>query len=925
MHSSKLLIILFSLLCLSNLRADDEAWSKTIESVSSSIVSIKIDSPRAFDTEWKSTSQATGFIVDSEKGIILTNRHVVNPGPVHAEALFLNNEEVELLPLYRDPVHDFGFFSYDPEKLKHINPSALPLISSGAEVGQEIRVIGNDAGEKLSILTGIIARLDRSAPNYGRGNYNDFNTFYMQAASGTSGGSSGSPVINIRGEVIALNAGGNNSAASSYFLPLNRVIRALELISEKKPITRGTILTEFEFLPIDQLKRLGMSQSTESLLLENKDNGLLVAKRIIKDSPVYNHLKSGDILTRINGNPISDYIDLANHLDSNVNQEISIELERSGKKISFSVIVTDLFNVTPESYLTLGGAVINNLSYQQARHYNRKLEGVYVADPGYIFSRSGIPAGAVILEADGIAIRNLNDLELLISSLPSGKEMNVRYVRYSDPINEVLRSIEIDHKWFMTERCSLNKEDGFWPCKPIEEIKVSENTKKQSTKLIDYLDARKNKISASLVHVNFDLPYPLAGIMEKHYYGTGIVVDSEKGLVIVDRNTVPISMGDVELTFAGSLQIPGRVEYIHPIHNIVLLSYDVDLIGNTPVQNAEFNVDKIDEGDEIWLFGLKSDHQLYTQKTNVSSIDPLMLPPSLSFRDTNIEVINLTNAPDEIVGVLSDENGRIRAMWTSFSYRSRGESYQMNRGINAELISNFIDFFVEEKSLYSLELELNYIPLFAARKLGLSDDWISRFESQKETKQRILVVKNVIAGSPISNEIKSGDMILTINGDLVESYRDFEVAIQEKHPRLEVWRDKEKIEVFASTAELNGNSIDEAIFWAGAHIHKPHRALNQRGIESKGVYVAFNNYGSPATRYGLNAGLSIVEVDDIPISNLDDFKESIRSKKINDTIKLGTLSWNGSKSVITMKLNNRYWPAYEIKRNGYEWNRTVIK
>ena len=927
MHSSKLLIILFSLLCLSNLRADDEAWSKTIESVSSSIVSIKIDSPRAFDTEWKSTSQATGFIVDSEKGIILTNRHVVNPGPVHAEALFLNNEEVELLPLYRDPVHDFGFFSYDPEKLKHINPSALPLISSGAEVGQEIRVIGNDAGEKLSILTGIIARLDRSAPNYGRGNYNDFNTFYMQAASGTSGGSSGSPVINIRGEVIALNAGGNNSAASSYFLPLNRVIRALELISEKKPITRGTILTEFEFLPIDQLKRLGMSRSTESLLVENKDkdNGLLVAKRIIKDSPVYNHLKSGDILTRINGNHISSYIDLANHLDSNVDQEISIELERSGKKISFSVAVTDLFIVTPESYLTLGGAIINNLSYQQARHYNRKLEGVYIADPGYIFSRSGIPAGAVILEADGIAIRNLDDLELLISSLPSGKEMNVRYVRYSDPINEVLRSIEIDHKWFMTERCSLNKEDGFWPCKTIEEIKVSENTKKQSTRLIDYLDTRKNKISASLVHVNFDLPYPLAGIMEKHYYGTGIVVDSEKGLVIVDRNTVPISMGDVKLTFAGSLQIPGRVEYIHPVHNIVLLSYDVDLIGSTPVQNAEFNVEKIDEGDQIWLFGLKSDHQLYTQKTNVSSIDPLMLPSSLSFRDTNIEVINLTNAPDEIVGVLSDENGRIRAMWTSFSYRSRGESYQMNRGINAELISDFIDSFVEEKSLYSLELELNYIPLFAARKLGLSDDWISRFESQKETKQRILVVKNVIAGSPMSNEIKSGDMILTINGDLVESYRDFELAIQENHPRLEVWRDKEKIEVLASTSVLNGNSIDQAIFWAGAHIHKPHRALNQRGIESKGVYVAFNNYGSPATRYGLNAGLSIVEVDDTPISNLDDFKESIRSKKINGTIKLGTLSWNGSKNVITMKLNNRYWPAYEIKRNGYEWNRTVIK
>ena len=72
--------------------------------------------------------------------------------------------------------------------------------------------------------------------------------------------------------------------------------------------------------------------------------------------------------------------------------------------------------------------------------------------------------------------------------------------------------------------------------------------------------------------------------------------------------------------------------------------------------------------------------------------------------------------------------------------------------------------------------------------------------------------------------------------------------------------------------------------------------------------MAFNNYGSPATRYGLNAGLSVVEVDDL-YSDLDDFKEGIRSKKINDTIKLGTLSWNGSKNVITMKLNNRYWPT----------------
>lgn len=909
--------------------AEDTAWTETLERISSGVVSIRVDSTRAFDTEWNSSSQATGFVVDAERGLILTNRHVVTPGPVIAEGVFRNNEEVRLTPVYRDPVHDFGFFRYDPAELRYIKPVELPLDPKGAGIGKEIRVIGNDAGEQLSILAGTIARLDRKAPEYGRGKYNDFNTFYLQAASGTSGGSSGSPVVNIDGRVVALNAGANSSAASSFFLPLDRIDRALKDLQRDLPVTRGTLQTTFQNKAYDELRRLGLTAESERLARSSfpEQTGMLVVDQVIPDSPAAGELAPGDILIRINGKLITKFVPLESILDSHVGQEIDIELERGGKPVVARILVDDLHAITPDEYLEFGDAIVNRLSYQQARHYNRAAEGVYVANPGYLLSKAAIPRGAVIVEVDGEQVRNLDDFEAVLDGLADGERARVRYVTMENPQNSIVRLLEMDRTWFPSRRCKRDDALGIWPCRDLADGPAPEPLEVSSTRLTRYNDPIVRAIAPSLVVVTFDLPYTLSGVSERHYYGTGLIVDKQRGYVLVDRNTVPIAIGDVTVTFAGSLEVKGKIEQLHPLHNFAIVSYDPKSIGTTPVREATFNTSTLKPGDDVWVVGIKADHQLVHQKSTVSSVDPLLLPLSrtLRFRDSNIEGISLVNAPNDMDGVLVDKKGRVAATWSSFMLQSGGDAAQFNRGVGSEVVKAFVETVREGRPFYSLEAEFVYRPLFAARKMGVDEEWVARLEENNPVRRRALSITRLVAGTPAAKLLRNGDMVLAIDGKVVTSYRALEKAVQKPEVVVTVWRDDTVREIVVQTAALDGRGIDRAISWAGALLQDPHRAMAaQRGVDTDGVYVAYFSYGSPSTRYGLWAGRRVVEVNETPTPDLQAFIDAVKGIKHRESVRLKTVTWNGTAEVITLKLDNQYWPAYEIRRSDDGWRRIAF-
>src|ERR1700723_4333100 len=507
-------------------------WAQTLERIATGVVTIQIDSTRAFDTEWNTTAQATGFVIDAKRGLILTNRHVVTPGPVTAQAIFLNREEVQLFPIYRDPIHDFGIYHYDPAKLHFIQPAELPLYPAGAVIGREIRVVGNDVGEQLSILAGTLGRLDREAPEYGYGKYDDFNTFYFQAASSTSGGSSGSPVIDIEGRVVALNAGGATGAASSFYLPVTAVTRALKYIDAGKPVPRGTLETVFKYTPYDELRRLGLNPDTEERLRKAypKLTGMLVVDDVQPGSGADGQLAPGDFLVAIDGKPVPEFFSLEDVLDSHVGQKIEVEVQRGRETIRHALDVRSLSAITPDEYIEFGEAVVHTLSYQQARHFNVPIKGVYIANPGYVFGAAGIPRAALISSFNGKKVETLADFAAALAELADGASAPVRYVTLEDPRADQLKVIRMDRSWFPARECKRDDTLGTWPCVSISSGPSPSIVNSASTQFAKTGDVHIDRLAPSLVMVNFDMPYSTSGVTEKNYHGTGVIVDAQRGL-----------------------------------------------------------------------------------------------------------------------------------------------------------------------------------------------------------------------------------------------------------------------------------------------------------------------------------------------------------------------------------------------------------
>ncbi|KAK4229924.1 trypsin-like cysteine/serine peptidase domain-containing protein [Podospora fimiseda] len=927
---------------------DTAEWQETIQQVVKNVVSIRFCQTCSFDTDPALTSEATGFVVDAERGYILTNRHVVGSGPFWGIVVFDNHEEVDAYPVYRDPVHDFGILKFDPTAIKYMDVAALQLRPDLAKVGIEIRVVGNDAGEKLSILSGVISRLDRNAPEYGDG-YSDFNTCYYQASAAASGGSSGSPVVDIDGFAVALQAGGRaDGAATDYFLPLDRPLRALKCLQEGKPITRGDIQCQFILKPFDECRRLGLTSEWEAKVRKNfpKETNMLVAEIILPEGPSHHKIEEGDVLLEINGEMLTQFIRFDDLLDSNVGSTVKFLLMRNGKEVEVDIEVGDLHKITPDRFVSVAGGSFHDLSYQQARLYGVACKGVYVCEAGGSWRFDNSDNGWIIKTVDHKQTPDLDAFIEVMKGIPDKSRIVVTYKHLRDLHTLNTTIIYVDRHWSKKMKMAVrNDETGLWdftnladPLPPVPPVpRQAEFIQLEYTS-----DQAVAELVRSFVHVNCTMPVKLDGFPKNRKWGMGLVVDAEKGLVIISRAIVPYDLCDISITIADSIVVEGKVVFLHPLQNYAIIKYDPNLV-DAPVLSAKLSTEQIKQGASTHFIGYNRIGRIVHTATTVTESFAVTIPANSGaprYRAVNFDAITVDTTLSQQCGsgVLVGQDGTVQALWLTYlgernPSSHRDEEYHLGLATLTVLpVVKQIQEGVVPK-LRMLSVELRPIQMSQARLMGVSERWIQEVSKVNTSQHQLfMVTKRTFEREEEAGEnsaLLEGDILITLEGRVITRISDLDVMYSRDYLDAVIVRGCEELSLRLDTVKADDVETNHAISFCGAIFHRPHHAVRQQISKLfSEVYVSARTRGSPAYQYGLAPTNFITSVNGQPTPDMKSFLKEVVKIPDNTYFRMRATTFDSVPWVVTMKKNEHYFPTMELIKDPSEecgWRRVTYE
>jgi len=296
-----------------------DAFASIVEAVRPSVVFIEVDRPagpqpqvigqiiprlqprpQPGDRPEFDRSSGSGFIVSGD-GYILTNNHVIQ-GATKVKVHLLNGRSYVARVVGSDIDTDVGVLKIDAGGL---TPAALGE-SNDVRVGEWVLAIGNPLGAGLtfSVTSGIVSAKGRGAESLGgggtTGERDKVIQDFIQTDAVINRGSSGGPLINVRGEVIGINAAIASYTGAyqgyAFAVPIDLARNVMQQIIEHGRVERAGLRILVTEVTAEDAAYVGLD-SIAGVKLDNFPEG--------EESPAQKAgMKPGDVITSIDGQPV---------------------------------------------------------------------------------------------------------------------------------------------------------------------------------------------------------------------------------------------------------------------------------------------------------------------------------------------------------------------------------------------------------------------------------------------------------------------------------------------------------------------------------------------------------------------------------------------------------------------------------------------
>lgn len=285
-------------------------------------------------------STGTGFVykTDDKYGYVMTNQHVVS-GCDKVILVLSNDEEVEAKIVGGDEYLDIAIMTIDKSKVLQV---ATIGNSDDMSIGDTVFTVGSPMGYEYrgTVTSGILSGKDRMVSvNVSNSSSSDWVMKVLQIDAAINPGNSGGPLVNINGEVIGVNS--------------------MKLVEDEIEGMGFAIPIEIAMAHVDELEKgksiewpmLGISMANvtdESLLYRNRiqvdssiKSGVVVVEISNGSGASKSDLKSGDVITKLNGEKVQDTAYLRYELYKNKpGDTIEITYIRDGKEHTTKVVLT---------------------------------------------------------------------------------------------------------------------------------------------------------------------------------------------------------------------------------------------------------------------------------------------------------------------------------------------------------------------------------------------------------------------------------------------------------------------------------------------------------------------------------------------------------------------------------------------------------